>query len=467
MKLSRRRFLQSAAAGAMLGPTVFNHALVARSLAAIGNRYLVVVCLDGGNDGVNTVTPITDGSAGLRQAYDAQRFDGNGGLNLPVGSLLPIGADPNSGAELGFHPALKALHNLYDQKGSVAVVQGVGYPDYDLSHEVSMGIWESGNPSGAGLSGGWIGRHLEQGYGPSDIPAVGVEWSLPGDLRQSVTSVLTIKRLQWFGFPYDWEEWQDVAAKRTAFEGLYAQAAGTGLASFDFAGTTGAATLVASEAYPALHDDYEADRSEMSARYGAIDRDLADDFREVAKMIHGVERGVPNVGARYFRLSQGGYDTHAQQGGQDVEGRHGYLLKELADSLEAFYEDLEDMGAASRVLTVVFSEFSRRILQNGNGSDHGSQGPMLLIGGAVKGGIYGNHPNIDPAALNPDGNTPYSQDPADSFRSVDLRDVYGSTLKQWAGMAHGDILSHVLALDSGPSGEYWTTENFDLDLFVP
>jgi len=125
------------------------------------------------------------------------------------------------------------------------------------------------------------------------------------------------------------------------------------------------------------------------------------------------------------------------------------------------------MGVADKVCLLVWSEFSRRIEQNDNGTDHGSQGPMFVIGGPVTGGVYGNHPDINdgttgfPKALDNQGNTVYSQ-AAGPHRSTDFRDVYGTALKHWLNMPEAQILSDVLPLDSGSAADYWTVQNFDL-----
>ncbi len=466
MTVSRRKFLQGATAGALLGPTIFNHALVRRSLAnTIGNRYLVVLFLDGGNDGISTIAPITNGGATLRQAYDDQRDTGNGGCNLPAGNLLPIGNDPGTGASLGLHPSLQGIHDLHTQHDAVAFIQGCGYPDYNLSHDTSRGIWETANPMGAVLPGGWVGRHLAECYGPTEVPAVAVNYGLPADFATSETSVLAIKRLQYFGFPYDYYG-GDTAAKRAAFDAIQAEAGSSGLAQFDYIGNSGASTLISSEAYPQLHDLYIGARSTWNDQYTGLDTSLASDFREIAKMIYGVEQGIPDVNARYFQCRNGGYDTHSGQGADEPGGRQSTLHAEVGDSLKLFYDDLDDMGVIDDVAILVWSEFSRRIQQNNSGTDHGSQGPMLLIGGDVKGGIFGNHPNINAGALNSDGNTPYTQSAVDPFRSTDFRDVYGSILEQWTGMAHNDILT-MMPVDSGAASDYWTVENFNLDLFLP
>src|SRR4029453_2176568 len=151
------------------GPSLFTNPFVRRAMAdTIGNRYLVVVFLDGGNDGLNTVVPYSNGSP--RPAYNGYRTN----INLSQGVLgaTTIGNDPQTGTQLALHPGfaqLKALYNL----GKVAVIQGCGYPDYSLSHEESRGIWQTGNPTGysAYTGTGWVGRHLAGQYSGNQVPA--------------------------------------------------------------------------------------------------------------------------------------------------------------------------------------------------------------------------------------------------------------------------------------------------------
>ncbi len=469
MGITRRQFIRRtglATAGALGGPGLFGTSFVRQALAdTIGDRFLVVFYLDGGNDGLNTIVP-HDNVGGLRTAYELARKTGSGGLQLTPGDLLlPVSAfkDPNTNSQLGFHPGLGGFKDLYDQ-GRLAVVQSCGYPDYDLSHDVSTLIWESGFPLGSGgLPGGtgWVGRHLAFEYGGSDIPAVNIARSIAGEFKQASTSVLAIRRLDRFGFPYDPYNHGDTSAKRDAFAALYNTASLGAQAAVSFIGDAGQATLTSSESYPALDDAYENERPEWDELYDEIDRGSARDLREIAKIIYGVANGAPGVNARFFQARNGGYDTHADQGGAETDSHHYDLHKEVGDSLKVFYDDLADMGVADKVCTVVWSEFSRRIEQNDNGTDHGSQGPMFIIGDGVNGGIYGNHPNIDPLALDQDGNTEYTQD-ANPFRSTDFRDVYGTVLKHWLNMDPGTILGSVLPIDSGDPAYYWTQENFDL-----
>jgi uncharacterized protein (DUF1501 family) len=470
MAITRRQFLVrtgALTAGALAGPGLWQHPFVRRAMAdTIGDRFLVVVFLDGGNDGLNTVTPVTNGGGSLRTAYEAARKTGAGGIRLDAGALgaTLIGTDPNTGAQLALHPGLGGLKALWDPPYQrLAVIQGVGYPEYSLSHEEARVIWQTANPLRLGsLTGsGWCGRHLALNYGSTDIPGVSIEDTVAPELRQYATSVLAIRRLRQFGFPYDDAYPGDAAAKRAAFAALSA-AAGAGAQPTDaYVGDTGAATLTSSESYPPLDSLYRTARPGWNAAYDALDRSTARDLREVAKIIYGVLQGVPNVHARFFRLSNGGYDTHSDQGGAETTGQHYAILSEVGDALKLFYDDLADMGAADKVLVLVYSEFSRRIPQNDNGTDHGSQGPMFVLGGAVNGGVYGNHPNIDPLALDDGGNTPYTQG-ADPFRSTDFRDVYGTVLKHWLNMPAAQITASVLPPDAGAPASYWTAPDFDL-----
>ncbi|TMA80295.1 MAG: DUF1501 domain-containing protein [Deltaproteobacteria bacterium] len=466
MAITRRQFLKrsgAVSAAALLGPSLFTNPFVRRALAdTIGDRYLVVLFLDGGNDGLNTVVPVDDGGGSLRTAYEAARLTGTGGLRLTpsdLGTTL-IGADPNTGSQLGLHPGCTGFKQLYDA-GKLAVIQGCGYPDYSLSHDQSRAIWMAGDPSTPGGAAGWVGKHLAANYVGSEIPAVCISDRIAGELRQSTTSVLAVGRLRDLGFPYDDVSGDDLAAKRAAVAALYDTAGSGTQSTIRYIGESGTATLLASESYPALDDLYVTDRSAFNDAYDTVNRSTARDLREIAKMIYGVKQGAANVHARFFQLANGGYDTHSDQGAADPAGQHYGLHKEVGDSLKVFYDDLADMGVADKVCLVVWSEFSRRVPQNDSGTDHGSQGPMFVIGGAVTGGVYGNHPNIDPAALDDNGNTVYSQ-AAGGFRSTDFRDVYGTILKHWLNVPAPTILSSVLPVDGGDPDTQWTAPNFDM-----
>jgi uncharacterized protein (DUF1501 family) len=466
MAITRRQLLRRAglAAGGLASHGVFTSPLVRRALADAGDRFVVILFLDGGNDGLNTVSPIDDGSGSLRADYELQRST----LRLSTAELLPIATDASTGAQLGLHPALQGLKSLYDLN-KVAVIQGCGYPEYSLSHERSRRIWETAAPL-TSVTDGWAGRSLIQsGYGPLDISGVTIDGTVAGELLQGGTSILAIRELERFGFPYDYDYPEDAVAQRAAFQALHAVAAASPQSRFQFVGNVGAATLTASESYPPAHALYVADRAGWSADYGLLATGTARRFREVAKILYGAHQGLPGIEPRFFQLRLGGYDTHADQGAGEVGGRHAELHREVAEALELFYSDAADMGMADQLLVLVWSEFSRRIQQNTNGTDHGSQGPTFVIGGQVNGGVYGNHPDISAAALNSDGNTRYSQTAADPFRSTDLRDVYGTILKRWIGMSDATILGGVLVPDPGADEDhYWVSGNHQFDMsFLP
>ena len=471
MAISRRSFLKGsglAAASSLIAPALLGNPFVRRAFAdTIGDRYFLVIYLDGGNDGFNTVIPADNGGATLRAAYDAARTTGADGLNISPAALTNamIGIDSGSGSQLGFHPGLHSLKELYDL-GKVAVIQGCGYSRPSLSHEASRLAWETGTPPGLSSGTGWVGRYLAANYGGSDIPGVCLRSAVAGELRQNATSVLAARQLRSLRFPYDEDFGDDVARKRAAFVGLYDGAAAASLPLAEYLGTSGVATLLATESYAQLHDLYVEGRPIYNQAYDDLDHRLGSNLREAAKVIYGIEQGVPNVHARFLQAATGGYDTHSDQGGTQTDGRHYQLLGELGDSLKLFYNDCADMGVADKLCIMVWSEFGRRAPQNDGGTDHGTQYPVFVLGGGVQGGVYGRHPNINESALSDDGNTVYSQDPANPFRSTDMRDVYGTILKHWLGMPHGSILGNVLALDSGYPNERWTTENFDMGFLV-
>lgn len=500
MPITRRQFITRtglATAGAFLGPSLFRNPFLRQAIADqldTLDRYVVLIFLDGGNDGLNTVTPLGDsGASQLRywyeQARSAPSLSNPGGLRLDIPTLqaTQIGNDPITGTPLALHPGLAGLWNLWKTYNALAVIQGCGDPNSlnFLSHEFSRTIWQTGNPySVPAYTGGWMGRYLGANYQPSDIPAVCLRDSIAGEFATSATSVLAMTGVADFGFPYDqWDLDMDMPFKHDAFSNLYTSAKGQAQPTFAFLGANGTATLTASDSYPPVSDLYSGDaaRAVFDAQYqGLIDNNgngFAADMREVAKIIYGVNTGVPNIKARAFEVSNGGYDTHSDQGTNNPNDAQLGLHQQVGDALNVFYQDCLDMGVANKLCIVIWSEFSRRIQQNATGTDHGSQGPVFVIGGTVNGGpsaanggVYGNHPNInsDPnvvspaggdGALNSDGNTVYSQDPSDPFRSTDIRDVYGTILKHWLNIADPGTL---LPQDSGDPTQYWTAPNFDL-----
>ena len=503
MAITRRQFIKRTgltAAATAFGPSLFGSPFVRSALAeTIGERYLISIFLDGGNDGFNTIIPYNDGVGNpvlnrLRSAYDQARTNTNVSTGNVSRATNPI-LDPHTGCEIGFHPGLAALRDMYNQ-GMVAVLQGCGYPAYSLSHEESRIIWETANPRRlASFNGkGWIGRHLSLEYGPSDIPAVTIDYTIAGELQQIGTSVLAIGNgVENFSFPYDRKYnatsgdfdpdggIDDVPAKKAALAALFAQAK-LGAAPFDGIGISASATLNATEIVPQIAANYYGDSGLSQPDYDGLNRGTGYALRDIAKLIYGAERGqLGPLPPRFFQLRNDGYDLHSNQGG--ATGIHYNLHYEVAQGLKLFFDDLENLGSAyqdirDKVLVVVWSEFSRRIRQNDNGTDHGSQAPMLLIGGAgaLNGGVYGNHPDVKTAlddehltsgdGTDGDGNTAYSQNVLNGFRSTDFRDVYGTILKHWVNMLPGDVATLLPVDGTGDGDNYWEVANFDVG-FLP
>jgi uncharacterized protein (DUF1501 family) len=378
--LSRRDFLTSSTLIA-LAPTV--PAFLARTARAAkperDGRVLVVVQLDGGNDGINTVVPFKDdGYAKHRKV-----------LRLPPDQLIKVNDT------LGLHPALADAGKLLEA-GRLAIVQGVGYPNPNRSHFDSMAIWQTARPDPKKRGDfGWLGLALDGGSrsGTPDAVFAG-SGTLPVALRgrRSVASSLTR--------PEDFI--LDPAAKPKAVA----------------AGPDAKKELDAFLARSALDAYATADR--MAGIFAAKDggasypaTELARQFRLLARLIKA------NIGTRVFFTRQPGYDTHSGQ-----VGSHPTLLRALGGALRAFFDDLTTAKLAERVVVLTFSEFGRTVRENDSGgTDHGTSGPVLLAG-AVKPGPVGKTPSL--LDLDPQY--------GDLRTEIDFRRVYATILEDWLGL---------------------------------
>jgi uncharacterized protein (DUF1501 family) len=385
---SRRDFLRTSTLVA-LAPTVPSFlARTARSTEpARDARILVAIQLDGGNDGINTVVPFAD------EGYAKNRT----ALRLPVDRLHKITK------EVGLHPAMGEAAKLLES-GWLAVVQGVSYPNPSRSHDISMAIWHSANvklPRNDGYNPevraalGWIGRALDEDRKPADGSANAVfvgTGALPAALRgrRSVASAMTR--------PED-----SVLALKGVTKTAPESGPGDDLAAFVRRSTL--------DAYATSDRMATVLRSEdKGASYLASG--LAGRLRVVARLIKG------GGGTRVYYTSQGGYDTHATQLIQ-----HANLLSELSGALKAFLDDLAAAKLAYRVLVLCFSEFGRRVQENGSaGTDHGTAEPILLAGPGVKAGLIGEAPKL------------LDLEDGDLKTTVDFRRVFAGVLEDWLGL---------------------------------
>ena len=400
--MKRRAFVNQTLRVAVLGgtmPAAFANAALAQTspLAAAGadpDNVLVVIQLAGGNDGLNTVIPYTD------DAYHRAR---------PV-----IGVDPKTvlriDDRIAFNPALAGLDDLY-KNGRVALIQGVGYPNPNRSHFEATEIWETASPDRP-QQYGWIGRYLDRRYPagskpPSPFETVALGDTLPAAFVSAHVDVPAIGALGAFSY----NTGRDLASK---------QSAGT-LYDGARAGGSPYLAMIADTAREAYHGG-DALRSKI-AGYTAQATYPTDGFSQQLKL--AAQLIGSNAGTRIIFVSLGSFDTHA---GQRVQQDR--LLGYLGNGLRAFYADLTAHGNAKRVLAMTFSEFGRRVTQNAsNGTDHGTAMPLFVVGGAVRGGVYGDHPSLT------------DLDSGDLKFHTDFRAVYATVLQSWLGRNPTDVIA--------------------------
>jgi uncharacterized protein (DUF1501 family) len=406
MAVTRREFIRggvSAFAVSFTAPAFLSD--IARAQGA-RSRSLVVVYLGGGNDALNTVVPYQD------PFYYSRRPT----IAVPAGQALQIGSD-TAGRSLGLHPRLTGLHSIFNE-GRLAIIQRTGYQNSSRSHFQGFDIWGTANPS-APTSTGWLGRYLETV--PRD-PLAG--WSttreVPRALLSREVSVPGIADARTYVF----------ASPNNTAEALNERAAAARIASHVAVDPPHLAFVNAS-AMGALET---LDRVASVAGYlGTVaypNNGFALALRTVAGSI------VRGTGTRVYWVQTGGYDTHASQGAQGG-GAYTTLMGTFGDGLAAFYTDLRNQGLLSDTLVLQFSEFGRRVFENGStGTDHGAAAVMMAIGGAVRGGIYGTAPS-----LNPDpGNTTLENNGGDVRYETDFRSVYARVLDTWLGASSPAIL---------------------------
>ena len=357
---------------------------------------LVVVQLTGGNDFMNTLVPYTEGAY-----YDARPL-----VRVEQDEVLPINDT------LGFNPNASRLKDLYDA-GNVAVVQGIGYPNSSRSHFRGMDIWHTCEPDTIATEG-WVAkliRELDPG-GEQPLTGVNIGRGLPRALAAPGVTATSVGDLDNYGLMTSVEVKAERNANLEIFKRMYTPAVGAG-AVMDYLSLTGRDSLAGAEVLAQVPGQYSS-----SVEYG--ENPIAKSLRDVAR-IH-----TAGVGTRVFYTAHPGYDTHSHQ-----PPVHPRLLQEMSGALSDFLQDLREHDAAEEVSILVFTEFGRRMKDNGSGTDHGSGGGAFIVGDAVKGGLYAEYPSVKPEDwLN-------SEDLKHTF---DFRGVYGTMLKQWMGVDAHDIV---------------------------
>lgn len=401
MSISRRTFLQAglgAAAWYIGAPQALLLGAQAAEFAPRvpgKSKILVVVQMGGGNDGLNTVVPYSDG------AYYKARPT----IGIQAEKVLHL--DNN----VGFNPNMTALHDLFGQ-GKVAVVQAVGYPSPNRSHFRSIEIWQTAQPDKIGDTG-WLGRYLDCAdcaKSGNIFAAVNVEPTLPKTLQASTIMVPSVSNVFDFTFRTDPRYLQDRATQLNTFNEIYS----TFNSKRPHAELLRKAGLEANKASDYLQKIVRSYKGNVKYPDGNFGNGL----KFIAQMIAG------GVDGRIFTVNLDGFDTHANQ----LSGQN-RLLKQFSEGISAFYKDLEQHNLQDDVVVFAFSEFGRRVGENNaRGTDHGTAAPVYVIGSKVKGGVYGDAPSLT------------NLDDGDLKYRIDFRSIYATLLDKWMSADSKQVL---------------------------
>ena len=353
-------------------------------------KTLVVIQLTGGNDFMNTVVPYTN-----EHYYDARKK-----IVINQSDVLPINET------LAINNNAAPLKRLFDE-GKVAIVQGIGYPNSNRSHFRGMDIWHTCEPDRVG-SEGWLGLAIKDLDPKSEnvLTGVNIGQGLPRAMSVAGVPVTSVGDLESYGVMNRIEQERLKERALQAFKDIYGQAIGSGQVA-EYIGKTGLDVLKGADLLANVANAYES-----TVEYA--DNSIAKSLRDVAR-IH-----FADLGTRVFYTNHGGYDTHANE-----MPTHPKLLGDLSGAISDFMDDLEEHDAAEDVTILVFTEFGRRMRDNGSGTDHGSGGGAFLIGKNVKGGLYSEYPSLNPNDW---------EHGEDLKHTIDFRGIYGTVLDQWLGL---------------------------------
>lgn len=408
--MNRRIFLRNTLSASILSSLMVDNPLGAFALqvserqSGYEGRSLVLVQLEGGNDGLNTVIPL-DQYAKLTKARK--------NLIIPDKKVLPL----SDSAITGLHPSLTDIQKLYNNR-NLTILQGVGCANPDLSHFKAIDIWHTGYDLSSTIPTGWVGRYLDQEHSArtGDPPAIQIGTSLSKALQGQSSSVgMIVRNTSYF---YDLVPGgYDPAAKTPAGNQL------------SFLRTT----IEESKEYLIKVKAAALAQKNLSSLYpSAGENSLADQLRIVAQLVGG------GLQTKVYIVNIKGFDTHDEQvdSSDTTQGGHADLLAQVSRAVAAFEDDLTLMGKQDKVLGMIYSEFGRRIKSNaGYGCDHGTSAPVMLFGSKLKGGIVGHNPIIgDNVGVNDN-----------LLTQIDFRSVYASILNGWFGASKSTIESTLMA----------------------
>jgi uncharacterized protein (DUF1501 family) len=349
---------------------------------------LVVLQLSGGNDALNTVIPYSD------PLY----FDNRPNVRIPEDQVLPIND------RIGLHPTMGPLKALYDE-GKVAIIQGIGYPNPNRSHFRSMDIWHTCEPDKVGEEG-WLGRALRDLDPKTENVLTGVNFGrgLPRALVAPGVPVASVGNLETYGVLTGIEAADQRIKALETFSNVYSPMIGQGPV-LDYFARTGLDALKGADILSTAPQKYQS-----SVEYG--NDTVAQYMRNI------VQTHLADFGTRVFYTTApyNSFDTHAGE-----LANHTRLWSETSKAIGAFYEDLKEHHATEDVVLLVFTEFGRRVHDNGSGTDHGAGGLAFVIGDKVKGGLYGEYPSLQQDQL-VEGDLCFNND---------FRGLYSTLLEKW------------------------------------
>ncbi len=352
---------------------------------------LVVLQLSGGNDALNTIVPYGD------PAY----VDNRPVCRINPDEVLPIND------YLGFNPVMAPIKNLYDE-GKVAIIQGIGYPNPNRSHFRSMDIWHTCEPEKVGDEG-WLGRAIQHLDPNKENVLTGVNFGrgLPRALAAPGVPVASVGNLETYGVLTGIQAEDQRSEALEVFSSIYSPMMGRG-AVMDYLSQTGMDALNGADILSTAPGQYAS-----TVEYGT--GSVAQYMRNIAQ-VH-----LAGLGTRvlYTTAPYNSFDTHAGQMAAHVK-----LLSDTSKAVRDFYDDLKEHDAGEDVVVLLFTEFGRRVHDNGSGTDHGAGGISFIIGDSVKGGLYGEYPSLKAENL----------DEGDLKFNNDFRGMYASLLEGWMGL---------------------------------
>lgn len=360
-------------------------------MAANGNPpVMVILQLTGGNDFMNTLVPYNN-----PVYYDARPT-----VVIPQDTVLPINDT------LAFNPNAAPLKEMFDD-GKVAIVQGIGYQNSSRSHFRGMDIWHTCEPDKIGTEG-WVGRAIRDLDPKKENVLTGVNFGrgLPRAMALAGTPITSVGDLDNVGLMTGIEEEARRNLALDLFKKMYSPAVGTGPV-MEYLAQTGSDVLTGADILKKAPESYTSE-----VEYA--DNPIAKSLKDVAR-VH-----LAGLGTRIFYTAHAGYDHHANE-----LNTHPGLLRDLSGAIMDFFQDLRDHDAADEVSMLVFTEFGRRMRDNGSGTDHGSGGGAFIIGENVKGGLYAEYPSLNPSDW---------LKGEDLDWKIDFRGIYGTMLDQWMGL---------------------------------